>query len=429
MQQAEIRRVLVQRIRNAGGFVEYDYQSNYDAPQTWSEESPGPRWLKNLLGDDLFHNVTGVNTRGATADSALLKEFEKFPHLQFIFIDPQQSNDEILKSWQDLSDLRDVGLSEWPVQTDRHETPSAVTDAGLQHLNRMSNLEQLWIGGSQVSDAGLEQIAATHPRLKALSLNSTKITDKGLASLEKLPNLTVLQLMHTDITDAGLAHVATLSRLEYLLLSNTNISDQGLEFVKDLRQLKLLNVQDTKISDTGLKNLQDLTKLEVLALGRTRITDEGLRNIANLSSLMLLSLDGTDVTDDGMIHLSGLKKLEELYLAATRVTGAGFENLSQSKMLRHLDLRDSALSDAGLTRFPGIPLTSADLDRTSITDASIPKLQSFTTLIRLRIEGTKITAAGYNRLKTALPTCDIKRSISPNAASESKVPDVEVNSR
>ena len=46
------------------------------------------------------------------------------------------------------------------------------------------------------------------------SLGGTRVTDAGLAALERFTNLTRLHLDRTDVTDTGLQHVARLPRLE-----------------------------------------------------------------------------------------------------------------------------------------------------------------------------------------------------------------------
>ena len=37
------------------------------------------------------------------------------------------------------------------------------TDAGLQHLSSLNNLEKLWIGDTQVTDAGVDELQSHLP--------------------------------------------------------------------------------------------------------------------------------------------------------------------------------------------------------------------------------------------------------------------------
>ncbi len=55
-----------------------------------------------------------------------------------------------------------------------------------------------------------------------------KVTDAGLAHLNKLKALETLDLYRSNITDAGLEHVRGLKRLKFLMLQSTYITDAGL---------------------------------------------------------------------------------------------------------------------------------------------------------------------------------------------------------
>ena len=63
-----------------------------------------------------------------------------------------------------------------------------ITDAGLQYLKGMTQLEWLNLDSTQVSDAGLEQIKRL-PKLERLVLTHTDVTDEGVKRLrETLPD-------------------------------------------------------------------------------------------------------------------------------------------------------------------------------------------------------------------------------------------------
>ena len=64
MKQARKQRAAVDWIEKAGGSVFYDYQPDPsgDIP---AAKPPGPAWLRKLLGDDYFADVTSVESCGA----------------------------------------------------------------------------------------------------------------------------------------------------------------------------------------------------------------------------------------------------------------------------------------------------------------------------------------------------------------------------
>jgi Leucine Rich repeat len=64
-----------------------------------------------------------------------------------------------------------------------------VTDAGLKHLSRMTQLETLDLRETKITDAGLTQLYGLQ-RLQTLGLQATKVTPAGIQQLRKaLPGL------------------------------------------------------------------------------------------------------------------------------------------------------------------------------------------------------------------------------------------------
>jgi hypothetical protein len=64
-------------------------------------------------------------------------------------------------------------------------------------------------------------------------LGFTQITDAGLEHLEGLTNLEVLLLDGTRATDAGLMHLKGLTNLEVLYLDDTQITDEGVKKLQE----------------------------------------------------------------------------------------------------------------------------------------------------------------------------------------------------
>ncbi|MFO0968865.1 MAG: hypothetical protein U0793_25200 [Gemmataceae bacterium] len=76
-------------------------------------------------------------------------------------------------------------------------------------------------------------------------------TDAGLKELfawKELANVRVVNLNSSRITDAGLAHLERLDRLEGLYLNDTAITGAGLMRLKKLPHLKTLYVVGTKVT-------------------------------------------------------------------------------------------------------------------------------------------------------------------------------------
>jgi len=63
----------------------------------------------------------------------------------------------------------------------------------LVHLKRFPKLKRLYLGNTQVTDAGLVNLKGL-ARLERLDLSGTRVTDAGVAELQKaLPNCQILQ--------------------------------------------------------------------------------------------------------------------------------------------------------------------------------------------------------------------------------------------
>lgn len=89
-------------------------------------------------------------------------------------------------------------------------------------------------------------------------------------------------------------------------------------------------------------------------------------------------------TDEGLGYVSAARRLESLVLFNTKVTDKGIEHLAELKKIQYLKI--SSLE---------------------ITDASVPQLSKLQSLKRLWTSGTSISAEGVDRLRSALPTCEV----------------------
>ena len=123
-----------------------------------------------------------------------------------------------------------------------------------------------------------------------INLTSAEFTDAGLEHLKGLTQLQSLNLMSTKVTDAGLEHLKGLTQLRSLDLGNTKVTDAGLEHLKGLTQLQTLDLGNTKVTDAGLEHLKGLTQLQSLDLGNTEVTDAGLEHLKGLTQLRSLDL-------------------------------------------------------------------------------------------------------------------------------------------
>jgi internalin A len=212
-----------------------------------------------------------------------------------------------------------------------------------------------------------------------------RIIDGGLEHLQAIGNLRALDLSFTQVTDAGLRHLQALPKLRFLSLGGCkNVTDAGIEYLQELPGLRGLRLTGTRVSDAGIEHLNP--NIEVLSLRDTQVSDVGLARLEKLTSLRVLRLDRTKVTNAGLVHLKPFK-LEELFLTGTRITDDGLKHIKQFPSMQKLFLRDTGITDAGLKCLEGLE----NLGWVCVT-----------------LESGRVTQAGVDKLKAALPECKIE---------------------
>jgi len=117
-------------------------------------------------------------------------------------------------------------------------------------------LQQIDLWSKRLDANSLAQLEGL-PNLRKLGLERTDMTDAGLVHLKRLSQLKELDLQNNpEIGDAGLANLKGLSTLERLVLSGTRVSDKGLPSLYGLSALKRLNLMNTKVTATGIGALR-----------------------------------------------------------------------------------------------------------------------------------------------------------------------------
>ena len=79
------------------------------------------------------------------------------------------------------------------------------TDIDLARFTDWSDVEDLWLNRSHITDAGLTHLKKA-PKLSHLDLAQTPITDDGLIHLRERKFFYTLNLCGTEITDSGLRY-------------------------------------------------------------------------------------------------------------------------------------------------------------------------------------------------------------------------------
>ena len=125
----------------------------------------------------------------------------------------------------------------------------------------------------------------------------TERTDAALENVKALNQLQELSLGESDVSDAGLENLEGLHQLQVLSLTNTNVTDAGLEHLRGLCNLRELHLEGSvRITDAGMEHLKGLNQLQELWLGcGTRVTDRGVRTLQQ--ALRKCQVDCWDVAE------------------------------------------------------------------------------------------------------------------------------------
>jgi len=157
----------------------------------WDENSPGPAWLRGLLGEHFFTHVRRVYLRVWVVTDGMLEHLDAMDHLQELDLDVLRGTDAILGHLQGFRELKTLRLHR-----------AGVTDVGLEKTAELKQLDTLVLDDVQVTNAGLGKLAGLN-NLKTLYLSAGNVTDAGLEQLERTTQLTCIRLVYLHVTAAG----------------------------------------------------------------------------------------------------------------------------------------------------------------------------------------------------------------------------------
>jgi hypothetical protein len=172
---------------------------------------------------------------------------------------------------------------------------TTVTDEGLRVLKDLPNIRHVSL---EYSDRTTMPTSSGAP--------TGLITDAGLAHLEKLTQLQSLHLRGLPITDAGMQYFVGMSGLHVLYLDRTNVRGPGLAHLSSLRQLMTLNLSGSAVTDQGLSYLSG-SRVFHLSLDGVPLSGEGLNALTAMPSLWSLEIRGCGLSDEAVNDLKRSK--------------------------------------------------------------------------------------------------------------------------
>jgi hypothetical protein len=277
--------------------------------------------------------------------------------------------------------------------------PYDATDDDLRAVSGWTTVGMLVVPGDHITDAGLDYL--TGLSLRHLSLQSSKITDRGLSTLNRVLALGVMELERSRITAQGLSRFAWAGRLHRLSLKGTRLKDDDLQALRTFTFLWSLSLSGTDITDDGLRHLEPLTRLGDLDVSDTKVTKRGLEILLSFPAPSPFSATLTGK----ILPAGGGGPLCRLHLARTRLTDDDLRVLTRFGTIFELTLDGNPITDEAMATLSQIRVLSVlSLADTQITDAAMDDFASMDSLQSLNLRGTRVTQDGVNRLRASKPS-------------------------
>jgi hypothetical protein len=175
--RATKRKAAVESFEAIGGSVTFDHESEKLANSNFAFQPRDESLLRRHLHNSAVQQVVVVSFVNANRDVV----------------------DNDLRHLRHLREVRCLCL----MRIEPFGIPKCrITDAGMDYLLSLNQVEVLQIGGAPLTDRAAEKLSRLKS-LRTLWLEDAKLTDAGLKELAELPNLTELCVYRTQVTEDG----------------------------------------------------------------------------------------------------------------------------------------------------------------------------------------------------------------------------------
>jgi hypothetical protein len=287
-----------------------------------------------------------------------------------------------------------------------------LTDAGLMHLARMPQLEELDLShypGGLITDRGLEVLRHLPALRKFAICWQPGITDAGVANLGFCPNLEDVNLMGTQTGDSAIRALAGKQNLRKFN-TGRHVTDEGLAALHHFPNFKTWQggeaeyslmggdapthlMIDGPFTNAGLASLVGLDGLAGLSLfwHVSELTADALAPLKGLANLGMLGVDGKLCDDTAMQHIAAFPRLQKLNAQGTVATDEGFAALSRSASIAYIWGREcpnlTGRGFAALAQMPalrGLAVSCRRVDDAAL--ALLPRFPALTALLPMDVQ-------------------------------------------
>jgi hypothetical protein len=284
---------------------------------------------------------------------ATVNAFALDPHVETVTRTVLAAKGKVEKT-EDGQSLKLVDLAVPGAGPHAHRKEDPYDAAFFEHLGQIKTLESLNIISTKFNDAWMPHIAKL-TKLKTLRFtNNGKLTDAGMEQLAGLKNLETFSFVGTQMTGKAYAKFDGMTKLTRVSHRGSSIDDAGLkQLCEHLPNLESISLAHAKFTDAGAVHLAKLTKLKGLEIGTRNARPAALKHITALPLAYLQLGEGFDKSESLPI-IQGIKTLKRLTLTNCKnTTDDDLKLLARMKQLQTLELGGLPLADERITQLHG----------------------------------------------------------------------------
>ncbi len=221
-----------------------------------------------------------------------------------------------------------------------------ISDRGLSYLSKLHNLKFFELTSANVTDKGVAYLSALKLLTNCRLNKCVKLTDACIPALTRLTNLYDLNLSYTSVTDKGLLEILSKSsKIVCITMNGLPLSAPVFDLILN-RPLKNLGVLDNaKISNLHLASLAEKTpQLEALSCDCTNVDWHGIASLTKLKQLKFAHLQNLNCDKAVVQQLQALTNLESITLEHCEILNEQLPGFSRLKKLSHFKVLKSEAS-------------------------------------------------------------------------------------
>lgn len=196
-------------------------------------------------------------------------------------------------------------------------------------LPSWSNMTSLSIENAKIKGECLRALPDNSP-ISFIVLKSAPVTDENLQSLNKLKNLQGIYLCDLPIdgkTLGALGQGAPIMTRFTLSLTDISLAPEAVNQLFQIKQLKHLLLLDCKVDAKAFERFD--TSAEIIHLRGPYVTDEHLAPLGRQRSLEFVRLENCEITEAGIAAISQAPRLRKISFSDVHLPHSDPVNLKQ----------------------------------------------------------------------------------------------------